>query len=115
MRKTLYVLLIPLLMACEFKAEKVLSGCSSDLYLISNGNMNPNEMDQILFEFVKENRPNLCCLDSTISYYSVAFYSNTSCTRGFIRGYIKSRDESRDIESIDERCENWVKRFKMCH
>jgi|SRR5690554_3915070 len=125
MRKILFVLFFPLLMACEFKAEKVLSevrnGNGSELYLISNITKNRGERHEILFEFVKDNSPDFCCLDSTVTFYAISFYRNTACTRGYIEGYKKSRDNLRDIESIDERCEidylgSFVyKRYKVNH
>ncbi|MCW3805206.1 hypothetical protein [Plebeiibacterium marinum] len=110
MKYLLSVLLILLIVSCdnEFHAERVDIDTScqtgaNELYLTNNYPKDVAERRKLYFEFAKLNMMNLCDLDSCISSYSITFYEDCNCTRG----YIKRQEELRRVESLYERCENY--------
>ncbi len=110
MKYLLWTLLFLLIVSCnkEFQAERVYIDISCarkggyELYLTSNFPENVTERDKFFFEFTKRNMMNLCDLDSCISRYSITFYRDCNCTRG----YIKRIQELKGSVSLYERCED---------
>lgn len=102
------IILIPLLLGCEFRAEKVEFGSScitkggSEIYLVKNYPKDVKTRDKFFFDFARKNMQDFYKLDSCITMYSIGFYKDSECTRR----YIKNIETLRGVESLYERCQD---------